>query len=451
MRSRGWARLVILSLFLISGPIRALGQESPSPEEEDPTPQLDERLDPHPDEQSDKRLAERLGLTGSIRGGFWTSFRTLDDKKNIPTGALWLKAAPDLGPRLGAHGSLHFEGWVGRLSEDAEVDGRLREGYLDLSAGPIDLRIGRQIIVWGRADRINPTDNLTPRDFTLLVPEDDDQRLGVFALKATYFVGPISMTALWLPHFEPDRVPLGPAPPPLSISEERPDRGYRQGAFKIERTGGAVDGSLSYFHGFDPFPDIAIDLTHLPSVNLALEHHKIDVVGADAAATVGRFGLRAEAAYTFTEDKRGNDPEVKNPFFFLVAGGDRTFLEYLNINLQYIFRMVARYRDPEEIPNPLLREVAIQQAVITNQIDRVQQGISLRISDQWFNQTLEGEAVGIIFLPRHDYAVRPKVAYAFTDRWKGVVGADLFRGEDRSFFGYLKKNTTAYAELRWSF
>ncbi len=442
MRRFGWTLLFIILLF----PIAARGQEPASPPEE-------EAVSP-PDGGSDElsggpveRLREQLGLTGSIRGGFWSSSRMLDDEKNIPTGSLWLKGAPNLWP----NSALHFDGWIGRLSGDADLDVHLREGYIDLSTGPVDLRIGQQIIVWGRADRINPTDNLTPRDFTLLVPDDDDQRLGTLAVKGTYFTGPFSFTALWLPRFEPDRIPLRSPPPPLFFSERRPEGGTRQWAFKMEQTGGTVDWSFSYFHGFDLFPDITIDPSHPPSIKLVLEHHPIDVIGADAATTVGRFGLRGEAAYTFTEDKQGEDPEIKNPFFFLVAGGDRTFLESLNINLQYIFHLVTQYRNPEEILDPLQREVAIQQAVITNQIERVQQGVSLRISNQWWNQTLEGEVVGVLFFPRHDYALRPKVTYAFSDRWKGVIGADLFRGEQRSFFGYLRSNSTAYVELRWGF
>lgn len=442
MRPAAWVLLVAALLF----PIAARGQEPASPPEEDAIAPAEGGSEAPPAGPAE-RLRETLGLTGSVRGGFWSSSRMLDDKKDIPTGSLWLKAAP----KLGANSALRFDGWIGRLQSDADLDLHLREGYVDLSAGPVDLRIGQQIIVWGRADRINPTDNLTPRDFTLLVPDDDDQRLGTLAVKGTYFIDQISITALWLPRFEPDRIPLRSLPPPLSFSERQPDGRYRQGAFKVEQTGGALDWSVSYFHGFDLFPDIAVDFSPFPSINLALEHHPIDVIGADAATTVGRFGLRAEAAYTFTKDRRGDDPEIKNPFFFLVAGGDRTFLESLNINVQYILHVVSRYRNPEEIPDPLQREVAVQQAVITNQIDRVQQGVSLRLSDQWFNQTLEGELVGIIFFPRHDYALRPKVTYAFSDRWKGVIGADLFRGEERSFFGYLRDNSTVYAELRWAF
>ncbi|MEO0206913.1 MAG: hypothetical protein ABIL22_09610, partial [candidate division WOR-3 bacterium] len=46
-----------------------------------------------------------------------------------------------------------------------EID--IREAYIDILKFPlenIDLRIGRQRIAWGTADKINPTDNLNPLD-----------------------------------------------------------------------------------------------------------------------------------------------------------------------------------------------------------------------------------------------------------------------------------------------
>ena len=52
-------------------------------------------------------------------------------------------------------------------------------------------------------------------------------------------------------------------------------------------------------------------------------------------------------------------------------------------------------------------------------------------------------------LSRLDYAVRPKVKYAITDRWRLTVGGDIFRGPDPSFFGRIRDTTTAYVELRW--
>ncbi len=427
MRWRRWALLVVALL----SPALAVAEETEPPRE------------------GLGRLAEQANLTGSIRGGYWSSSRDRDDREHLATASLWLKVAPKLWPDA----SLLIEGWVRNedLVHEEATDGALREAYIDVAIGPVDLRLGRQIIVWGRADRINPTDNLSPRDFTLLVPDDDDQRLGTAAIKATYHVGSLALSALWLPEFRPHTTPIRRPAPPVTIRERTPDSTLGQWAIRVEQTGKAVDWSVSCFDGFDLSPDGGLDRVTPSSVEVLLRHHRIRVIGADAAATVGRYGLRAKAAYTFTEDARGDRPDVKNPFFFLVLGGDRTFIEYLNINVQYFTRVISGYRSPFDIEDALRRTVAIQQAVVANQLDRVQHGVSLRISDKWLHETLEAELASALSLTRLDYALRPKVTYALTDRWKAILGADVFRGDRRSFFGNLRDNTTAYAELRWSF
>ncbi len=391
---------------------------------------------------------KQLGISGSLRGGYWSSSRDLEEGEHFVGSALWLKAAPKLAPNA----SLVLEGWVRNqeLFHRDATDGVFREGYAAVSLGSLDLRIGRQLIVWGRADRINPTDNLTPRDFTLLVPEDDDQRFGAVAAKATYYLGDVAVTGIWLPYFDPHTIPIQRVPG-VTLSERIAHGTLGQWAVRIEQTGKAVDWSLSYFDGLDLFPDIAIDRAGASTLDLVLKHHRIRVFGADAATTVGRYGLRGEAAYALTEDAGGNDPRLKNPFFSLVLGGDRTFLEYLNVNLQYLFHLVFRHRPAREIQDPVERSVAIQEAAIANQVDRVQHGMSLRVSHKWLNETLEAEVGAVLFFTRLDFVVRPKVIYALTDRWKATVGADIFRGDPQSFLGRLRDNSTAYAELRWSF
>jgi hypothetical protein len=365
------------------------------------------------------------------------------------TPSLWVKATP----RLESLGSLHFEGWV--INQDFlkenETKSALREGYADVSFGLIDLRIGKQVIVWGRADQINPTDTISPRDYTLLFTEDNDQRSGVVGLKASTFIKEISIQGYWIPYFKPNMIPVKPPPFPMALREEEPDNAYSQWAIKLEQTGAAVDGSLSYFDGYDLSPDIGINLATPSFADLVLTHHRIHVAGADAATTFGRFGLRGEAAYTFTEDSDGSNPFIKNPFFFLVAGGDRTYLEYLNINLQYIFRRVIHYQDAEQIFDPLTRTIAVQEALFNNQLDKISQGVAGRIGYKWFNETLEAEMAGIYMFTRHDYMIRPKVIYAFTDHLKGIAGADIFRGDPLSTFGYLRDNSTLYTEIRWGF
>jgi hypothetical protein len=396
-----------------------------------------------------RSLSQWGNLSGSLRSSYWSSSRTLDDREHLAVAALWLKATPQLGP----HTSLFVEGWVmnQQLFREQETAGELREAYLDVSLSSLDLRVGKQIIAWGQADRINPTDNLTPRNFTRLFTEDDDQRLGTVALKATYYFSGLALTGVWLPDFESDTIPLRRPPPLFTLREREPGKALSQGAIKLGQTGKAVDWSVSYFDGFDLFPDLGIERISPAGVDLLLRNHRIRVIGADAATTFGRYGLRGEAAYTFTTNSRGNDPAVKSPFFFLVMGGDRTFFTYLNVNLQYLFRVIVNFHSPFGIQDPLQRAVAIQQAVQTNQLDRTQHGVSLRINYKWFNETLEGEVVGVFVFTRGGYVLRPKLSYALTDRWKVVVGADVFRGPRPSFFDNLRKNSAAYTELRWSF
>jgi hypothetical protein len=396
-----------------------------------------------------KGLAEWGQVSGSLRAGYWGSSRSLDDRQHLATSALWLKAEP----RLWQNVSLTVEGWVRgeQLFREHESWGELREAYVAVRLSRLDLRLGKQIIVWGRADRLNPTDTLTPRNFTLLVPDDDDQRFGTPAIKATYYFGSLSFTGIWLAHFTPHIVPIQQPPPPVTLRQQIPGNTLGQGAIKLELTGKAVDWSLSFFDGFDLTPDIKFGQMSPSAVPLFLTYHRIRVIGADAATTVGRYGLRAEVAYTFTKDESGKNPLIKNPFFYLVMGSDRTFLEYLNVNVQYFLRVVKNFHNPVDIPDPFLRTVALRFAALTSQRNAFQQGVSLRVNYKWFNETLEGEIAGVLSFTRLDFVLRPKVVYAFTDRWKGTLGADIFRGSRNVFFGRLRQNSGAYVEMRYSF
>ena len=395
-------------------------------------------------EEAGESMLQKLNLNGSLRAGYYGASRKLDGKKDVGTGSLWLKSSPSLGSNV----SLQAEGWVRNDSSfSGSTAAKLREGYLNYTAADVDLRIGKQIIVWGRADAINPTDNLTPRNYTLLTPENDDQRLGTLAAKMSYHFQDAALSAIWLPRFSPSVYPTATLPG-IYFSEQLPDAG--QGALKLDHSGGEADWSVSYFNGFDLVPDIKIGATGASGTNLILQHHRIRVLGMDGATTVGRYGLRAEAAYTWTENPVG-DPLLKQPFLYAVLGGDRTFSENLNVNLQYYFRRVANYQDPQAIADPLVKNIAVQGAISSNQMNRFQHGFSMRISNKWLNETLEGEVAGIISMTHRDYALKPKLIYAFNDQLKGTLGMDVYRGASDSFFGRLRDNSSLFTELKYSF
>jgi hypothetical protein len=405
-----FATLLVLTL---SAP--AIAQEAPSPAE--------------PDSES---IAARLGVTGAVRAGYWSSSRNLDAEEHLGAGMLWLKASRRLSSRV----SFLAEGWTSLRGplEGRDTAGELREAYVDLRFGPLDVRAGRQIVAWGRADGVNPTDNLSGQNLTLLVPEDVDRRLGTTAVRASYYLGDVSFTGVWLPEFRPHEFSL-PAPAPgVSFVRDAPGWPGNQWALRAEQTGRAVDWSVSYYKGRDTSPDLDV-----VAATVRLSHRQLRVLGGDMTANLGRVGLRAEAAYVRTDDASGLDPSIKNPFVFVVAGADRTFGGLLNVNAQYLFRYVLQ--DPETGLN----------AILNSQTRQAQHGASFRVGYKWLHETLEGELAAAGYAAPSGAAVRPKVTYALTDHWKVIGGAEIMRGETASLFGLMRQNSTVFSELRWSF
>jgi hypothetical protein len=169
------------------------------------------------------------------------------------------------------------------------------------------------------------------------------------------------------------------------------------------------------------------------------------------ATTVGRFGLRAEAAYTATEDEAGTDPFTKNPFLFVVLGGDRTFAGSFNLNLQYLLRAVMHFAPPSSRLAGDDALIARQQAVLSSETRRVQHGASMRASVKWLRETLETEWAAVAYAGPSGIAMRPKVTYTATDHITVSLGAEVFRGQDASLFRLLRPNSVTYLEARLGF
>ena len=402
--------------------------------------------DPEP-VQSPPGLNERLGLTGAMRAGYWSSSRNLDAENHLGAGMLWLKSSRRLSNRV----SFLAEGWTSLRGplEGRDAAGELREAYVDLRLGRLDVRAGRQILAWGRADGVNPTDNLSGQNLTLLVPDDVDRRLGTTAVRASYYLGDVSVTGVWLPEFRAHQFSLPAPPPDVSFRRDAPRWPGNQWALRVEQTGRAIDWSVSYFKGRDTSPDLDVVVGAI-----RLSHHQVRVLGGDMTANLGRFGLRAEAAYVRTDDADGRDPFTKNPFVFVVAGADRTFGGLLNVNVQYLFRYVMK--DPEaglqtRNHEDVASAVATQQAILSSQTRQAQHGASFRVGYKWLHETLEAELAAASYAAPSGAAVRPKVTYALTDHWKVIGGAEIMRGETASLFGLMRRNSTVFSELRWSF
>ncbi|KAA0677157.1 DUF1302 family protein [Roseomonas genomospecies 6] len=388
-------------------------------------------------------------LDTSLRAGFWSSSRSLDERRGIGTANVWLRTAADLSESV----RVKAEGWAAtpRIAGDDRWKGELREAHVTWSGADLDLRAGRQIVVWGRADQINPTSHLASRDYTLLFAEDDDQRRGVAMLRANRYHGDWTFGAYWVPEFRPNVFPRPLLPAGVSYADDDQPDGVRQFGVKLDRSGGAVDWSVSVFDGWDDNPDTAVVSAGPGGVVLQRRHHRIRSLGADAATTVGSYGLRAEAAYVFTENAGGTDPFVRPPSFGLVVGGDRNLFGNTNVSIQYVLLHTRNFRDPRSEPIPYVRAAAVQTALDGNQINRTQMGATLKLTSKWLNDTLEGDVTGVLYKPDGDWLLSTRLRYAFSDAWKGIVGAEWHGGQPDSYFGRLRENNLVFVEVRRGF
>jgi hypothetical protein len=393
-------------------------------------------------------LGQRLGLKASLRGGAWTHDRDLGDAGPVAVASLRLRAAPRAG-KIDAFAEAYVQGDSVRGFRGDAV-----EAWARLTAGNLELRGGRLIPVWGRADRLNPSDVLSSRDYTLLVASDDEQRRGSAMVQARLGLGALTLDAYWLPEFRGNVFPIDRRLPGVVILPDATPHDAAQFALKLDRSGGRVDWSLGWFHGIDRTRDfVAVAVPPgSPAGTLAAvqqQFPRVDVFTADAAGTWGRIGWRAEIAWSRYRGR--DDPYAKNDNLWLVAGFDTTLAGGINLNLQYSFRRIFDYSDPRAIANPLVAAVAAQSAAVNNQLDETQNGVTVRIAKKWLEDTLDSEISGIVFAETGDAAIRPKLTYAIDDRVRITVGGDVFLGPALSYFGRVRRLSAFYVQIARGF
>lgn len=374
---------------------------------------------------------------GECRTGYWSSNRNLDDHDDIAKGTCLINWNLDLAEQtrlvLAARAGIDDSGQADGYS------GRLRDGYIETGNDAWRWRVGRQVIAWGRSDRINPTDYLSPRDFTLLVPEDDEQRMGLNAVQVRHgFNDSLSLTAV-LADFDANRMPQGTLPSNLDKRDE-PDA--LETALKLDHAGDSLDWSLSWFDGYERAPRYQAVMT--PALRFISAYERKRAIGADFAWAAGEWTVRGEFAHErLTLDCSGCRDERRKSTR-IVVGADRNFGESANVNLQ-LFGVFRDYREPAD--SGILRLIEEGEDRLNSEFGRRDWGLTTRISDMFFNERLKLEMSAVADLTGSSYVVRPRASYSLTDSVKLGAGVDHFHGARQSYFGVRKKNSVTFMEL----
>jgi hypothetical protein len=331
------------------------------------------------------------------------------------------------------------------------IESRVLEAYVAHQFAHADLRIGKQIVAWGRADGINPTDNLSPRDFVTWLPFEDDQRFGVWSARYdAHLPRSLDLTLFFSPRFASSLIAKPELPNPVTAPTPARNLANSQFAVKLNRSTEELDWSVSYYRGPALLPTARLLGMNALGPQLEFHHDRVQVLGADLARNFGRFGFRAEAAWTQPGVADDGAAATRRPDLYVVAGLDRTFFEHLYVNFQLFGRHVSGFVDPYAIADPAQRAVAVQNAITEGQQDRTTLGYTLRVSHKWWDDTLEAELLLIDNRTRNNRFMRPVISYAVTDRFKAMLGAVVYQGADDTAFGRKKPNNRVFVELRYA-
>lgn len=401
----------------------------------------------NPDSTAVKDKAKPFSMGGYIKGALCGGQNSNNDAViSAGNAQVSLKLTAEKSDIGKAFAEVRFN--AGKVRDSSSIGCDVREAWGAVSPGPFQITLGRQIIAWGRADAINPTNNITPKDETVLSSEYDDTRLGNEILQVRAKIGPSGIQGIWVPCYRPDVLPLAGAdiPPEITIGEaEYPDIRFKNGGYALrwELTLPSVDGSVSYFNGYKTLPgfDFSLGQTGLSLIPRA---YRIHAAGADFSTTVGSFGLRGEAAFKYPFDDYDTHVHVPNPYVQYVFGIDRSVGDWAML-LQYSGLYVIDY---EEIAEPVLTdpfdpvavslyayalasaEIRRMNRLFTGTSDEVSHSLTGNIQWSTLYETLHLELAGMYNFTTKDYVINPGISYDIADGINLAVGGRYLDGPE---------------------
>ena len=347
------------------------------------------------------------------------------------------------------------------VERDQKTDFSLREALLLLSHGDVDVRLGRQQIVWGEAIGTFITDIVNPKDFReFVLPDFSELRIPIWALDVTYRLAEgISLEGVWTPdtrtntlpkqgaEFQFARFPFRFRNPVVRLPDD-------QDEFSLARSEGGVrlsvlrqgwDVALIYYDEADKLPVFVQRRTPQPPrpdvIALDPQHPRLHIVGATLGKSFEPVVVRAEAALSVgkryeTANPLDLDGVVRRDTLDWLVGVDYTFFGTVDTALQLSQKVL--WGSATNLNRPGVAA-------------RVTTSLSLRVTTGFFDNTLNPSLLFIVGVNRADVRVSPRLDYLVSDAVTVSVGADIFEGPHQTLYGQFDRNDRVTFTTTWRF
>ncbi len=356
---------------------------------------------------------------------------------------------------------------------------QINEAYLGVNkfiTDKLDLRIGRQIIAWGKADKINPTSNLCPDDLEDIF--NFGEKLGVNSIKAEFYQKiksiDLTFTGIFVPIFTPSVLPppywskafmdnielpdginIRNVTDKITLPKQNISESSSYGA-KLSSRIFNYDLSLSYYYGRDKLPLVTslaispVDAIGTMDALVGMEYPKMQVIGADMAGEIGTVGVWFESALFLPEKtmmtqtlltppkslSKSSIALDDAPYFKFVFGSDYYFTNGIYINTQYVHGFVNE-RGKDNLNDYLVSR--LEYKFHNDEIKLVPISFAIGIDD-WSD-----------IKENYGFAYMPEINYMPYDNIELTLGVSLLEGKGNGLFSKVKNNDEFYLRAKASF
>lgn len=324
----------------------------------------------------------------------------------------------------------------------------LREAYLSYANAHVDLRAGRQIIIWGVADALRLTDQISPMDYTEFLAQDyDDIRTPVNAFRlrlvrqafnvelvcipvSDFFTLPTDERNPWAAHID------APMPYTFDLDSRKPKTRLRNvefgGRLSVNLSG--IDFSFCGLHTWNKMPAFSYAVDPAGAAMTVVGHYRrLTMFGADVSFPIGRFVVRGELAANLNEVQNaefGSEVQGRNVFNALLgvdwyAGNDWM------LSAQYAHKHVGGSIEGLSV----LRNTGVA---------------TVRVSKELFRNTLALSSFAYIDVSHGGVFNRLSCKYDLNDQISLTAGYDYFHA-DAGMFAMYSRNSEVWVKLKYGF
>ena len=337
----------------------------------------------------------------------------------------------------------------------------LREFYVEFPSDNFYFTLGKQQVVWGKADGLKVLDIVNPQSYREFILEDfDDSRIPQWIANIETNIGEWDAQFLWIPDQSyhvlassgglytprsPLLVPTPSAIPGLSVDVQpfdRPRRTLKDSdiGLRLARFWKGWDLSLNYLYQYDnfvlPYQHRSITATGL-HIDIEPQYRRTHVLGGSFSNAFDNWVLRGGVAffsdsYFLAEGFSDSDGITKGAEASYVLGLDWAGLENTLISGQ-LFQSVALNR---------------QSATVR---DKTNSTLSLLVNHTLLNETMELRLIWLADTNIGDGLFRLRASYEWQDNLKTWISSDTYYGSREGIFGQFDDNDRLTVGIEMAF